>query len=175
MEDIKKNRSYQLAIKTEDEGYKFYKEGAEKASNKLVKETFKSFAQDELKHKAIINKFYDSLEKDEKIEVKEMLGVCSSYGLAKTIFEKADEKIEKALKAESDAVEPYRIASKLEKDGIDFYKNLCDTIKNDNEKELYAALMRMEESHKEVLDNMIEYLENPGSWFFEQERWSIEG
>ena len=35
--------------------------------------------------------------------------------------------------------------------------------------------MNMEEKHKEVLDNMMEYLNNPGDWFFEQERWTIEG
>ncbi|MGR3179013.1 MAG: ferritin family protein [Candidatus Anammoxibacter sp.] len=176
MEDLKKKyRSYNLAIKTEEDGYNFYKEGAAKAKNRLVKETFKSFAEDEQKHMVTIEKFYNSLEKNEKFQVREMFGVCSSRSLAKSIFERADEKVGESVKAESDVVEPYKMASKLESDGIEFYKNLSDTSINESEKELYSVLMEMEMAHKEILDNMIEYLDNPGSWFFDQERWSIEG
>lgn len=176
MEDIsKKYGSYKIAIKTEEDGYKFYKEGSEKAKHKLVKETFRSFAEDELKHKEAIEKFYNSIDQNKESKVSKMFGVCNTFELAKTIFERAEEKIGESVKAASDVVEPYKMASKLESDGIKFYKNLCDTAMNENEKEFYGALMRMEEVHKEILDNMIEYLENPGDWFFEQERWSIEG
>ena len=176
MEDLKKKyRSFNLAVKTEEDGYNFYKKGAEKAKNRLVKETFKSFAEDEQKHKAAIEKFYNSLEKNEKFDVREIFGVCSSRSLARSIFERADEKINESVKAESDVVEPYKMASKLESDGIEFYKNLSDTSINESEKELYSVLMKMEVAHKEILDNMIEYLDNPGSWFFDQERWSIGG
>ncbi|MGR3319310.1 MAG: ferritin family protein [Candidatus Anammoxibacter sp.] len=175
MEDLKKKyRSYNLAIKTEEDGYNFYKKGAEEAKSRLVKETFKSFAEDEQKHKLAIEKFYNSLEKNERFQVREIFGVCSSRSLARSIFEKADEKVGESVKAESDVVEPYKMASKLESDGIEFYKNLSNTVTNESEKELYRLLMRMEESHKEILDNMIEYLDNPGDWFFEQERWSVE-
>ncbi|MGR3220875.1 MAG: ferritin family protein, partial [Candidatus Anammoxibacter sp.] len=161
--------------KTEEDGYNFYKEGAEKAKNKLVKETFKSFAEDERKHMVTIEKFYNSLEKNEKFRVREMFGVCSSRALAKSIFERADEKVSESVKAESDVIEPYKMASKLESDGIEFYKNLSDTSINESEKELYSVLMEMEMAHKEMLDNMIEYLDNPGSWFFDHEQWSIGG
>ena len=176
MRDIsQKYRSYGLAIKTEEDGYNFYKKGAEEAKNKLVRETFKSFADDELKHKQIIVDFYNSLEKNETTEVREKLGACSSIELARTIFERADEKIGESVKADSDLIEPYKMASEFEDEGINFYKRLHESTISEKEKELYGALMHMEEKHKEVLDNMIEYLRDPGDWFFQQERWTIEG
>ena len=116
-----------MRSKTEEDGYNFYKKVSEEAKNKLVKETFKSFADDELKHKEIIVDFYNSLEKNEKIELKERLGACSSIELAKTIFERADEKIGESVETDSDVIAAYKMASKLEEEGINFYKRLHES------------------------------------------------
>ena len=176
MRDVsKKYRSYGLAIKTEEDGYNFYKKISDEAENKLIRETFKSFAADEMKHKEIIINFYNALENNEAVEVPEKLGACSSIELARTIFERADEKVSESVKSDSDVIESYKMASKLEDEGIKFYKQLHESTISEKEKELYGALMHMEEKHKEMLDNMIDYLNNPGDWFFEQERWTIEG
>ncbi len=168
--------SYTLAIKTEEEGYRFYKDAAEKSSDKIQKETFKSFADDELKHKEMIDAFYSSFEKGEAGDNDNLFGVCNTLEAVKTIFANAGENVDSICAGgNDDVIAPYRLASSLEGEAIDFYKDLSSKVINGREKELFEYLMRMEEAHKEILDNMIEYLINPGDWFFNQERWSIGG
>ena len=168
--------SYTLAIKTEEEGYRFYKNEAEKSSDKIQKETFKSFAEDELKHKEMLDEFYASLEKGETSDAGKLVGVCNTLETVKTIFAKVGENGGNPDAGDNNnVIAPYRLASKLEGEAIDFYRDISAKVVNGSEKKLFAYLMRMEEAHKEILDNMIEYLGNPGDWFFTQERWSIEG
>ncbi len=165
----------QLAIKSEEDGYEFYNETSEKSKNKLIKETFKQLALDELNHKKVITHFFDLLtefrEKDFNFDFENE----SNLEKVKTIFNNAEEKIGETTKAETDILEAYKVASDFERDGIAFYKKLQGSSRNKEAAKLYDFLMRMETGHKEILDNMIEYLGNPGYWFFDHEHWSIGG
>lgn len=165
----------QLAMQSEEEGYNFYSELSEKSENRLVKETFNKFAMDEVYHKKVINNFYESLTDGKEPDIHFSSENEGSLQKAKTIFENAEEKIGESARADADVVEPYKLAVKFERDGVDFYNKLRGKSKNSKTIKLYDYLTQMEAAHKEILDNMIDYLENPGMWFFENERWSIEG
>jgi rubrerythrin len=54
------------------------------------------------------------------------------------------------------AVESFKIARKLEKEGIDFYKKLLGTIKDPKVKEVLIYLLNEENDHLQLFEKMIE-------------------
>lgn len=165
----------QLAIKSEEDGYNFYTKISENSTNKIVKDTFVSFAGDELNHKKAINSFYRALSGGRVPHIFLSSKQEMTLKKAMSIFQNADRSYGDHTRPDSDIVEPYKIAAEFERNGIDFYKNLSSNSKNEKTKQLYNYLVKMEIGHKEILDNMITYLENSDIWFFENEKWLIEG
>ncbi len=49
--------------------------------------------------------------------------------------------------------------------------------KGDSEeiRSLGEVLVGQERFHRQLLENAKEYLQNPGDWFLQEERWNFEG
>ncbi|MCK4893922.1 MAG: hypothetical protein KAT07_08140, partial [Calditrichia bacterium] len=59
MADLKKSlEALNLALRTEEEGYKLYKAGAEQSENEFVKKILQQLFKDELMHMDLIKRFY---------------------------------------------------------------------------------------------------------------------
>jgi len=178
MTDVRKDlEALQLALQTEEEGHELFRKAADAAQSEFVKDLFNQLAKDELLHKNLIKKFYSHLQetgswaelspedKDLDVHDKEI----------KTIFSKAlDQAKERVLDIGESDVEVYRRAVQFEKDGADLYDRLYNETDDEKAKKFYAFLRQMEQEHMELLDNTLQYLENPDNWYLLQEGWTLE-
>jgi len=173
LEDIK------FSIELEEKGYNFYKATAEKAKNPLAKSTLSGLAQRELLHKEKITDFYKSLTGEKALKdgwLKEVEVPPSRKDLLAPILKKLKDSLSaKDLSTEADINEAYKIAEGLEKDSFILYTKIATETKDETAKKFFKSLAEEENEHFEILEETLEYLNRPGDWFKEKERWIVEG
>ena len=130
-----------FAVENEIDAYKFYKNASEKIKDNTLKETFKDLADEELKHKKFLEDFLSS--DVNTIELNDF----SDYKIAETVDKPA-------LTIDMDFSEAIALAMKKEEEAMDMYKNLADVCKNNEQKELFLGLMKMEQMHKSRLEDI---------------------
>lgn len=143
------------AIEMENEGEKYYRAQAEiNRKNNLYKICI-MLAEDERKHAKILHNKLNSLN----FELKDT-DLDEKY---KRLFKEAEDiKIDsKELPSQLDF---YRKASEMEKKSIDLYKDLLSKAHDDQEKEIFKFLVKQEEQHYEILDDLAEMLRKSEEW-----------
>lgn len=178
MSDKQKNlEALKLAIKTEQEGKAFYTEAAKSAKTELARETMESLAKDEDFHILAIQKFYDSLDKDDTWpDIEEVFTADQLKGAdTKTIFTNALKNARNEVENLKDDIEVYQRALEFENGGADLYKKLRDEAVDPNQKKFYSFLYEMEKEHAEILENSLQFLKNPERFYQDQEGWMFEG
>ena len=165
-------KALQLALKMEGDGRQFFLEARDKTTHPLAKETFQSLADWELEHIRIIKKFHTSLKDKGEWESVEQLQSKRGEAIKtfKAAFQKVRENIDETVKAEADDLEAYRIAKEIEGKLIVFYHGRAKQASSSNARLFYDFMADQEGEHYQILDNSLQYLENPAQWF-EQGEW----
>jgi rubrerythrin len=152
------------AIQFERDGFDFYTEAAKKARTDLARGVFESLAQDELRHIGFLKTLStgDATLKSENESLATRL---------RPIFADASDAVAGAegdigalslgIEREIKAVETYGAAAADAED--DEFRALCE------------VLVGIEQGHRQLLENVVEYLEHPDSFFLREERWLVEG
>ncbi len=167
-----------LAIELEKKGYDFYTQTTLKTNNPLAASTLQSLADRELIHIEKIKEFHQQLTGDKKLPSDWLKGVEVSpkkEELLKPILLKLKASLDKKFKTEQDINEAYKIAEGLETDSYNLYDRISKESQDETAKKFFAALAKEEQEHYEILDDTLQYLNNPGDWFKKEERWIIEG
>ncbi|MFH1683356.1 MAG: ferritin family protein [Candidatus Margulisiibacteriota bacterium] len=167
-----------LSIELEKKGYDFYSQTAAKTENPLAKSTLASLAEREIEHLNKIKEFYQDLTGEKQLRSDWLKGVGTppkKEELLGIILKKLSDNLDKEFKTEADINDAYKIAEGLERDSYDLY----DKISKENEdvvtKKFYASLAQEEREHYAILEETLQYLNNPGDWFKKEERWIVEG
>ena len=178
MSELKESlEALKLALKTEEEGYKLYKFGADQAKNEFVKTIFTQLFKDELMHTDLIKRFYAHL--NESGDWSELTKGEKDYkglkGEIQTIFStelkrttESDDKI-----SESDK-EVYKKAIEFENNGVRMYAKFYNETDDDKAKKFYAFLRDMEQEHSDVLDDTYQYLNDPDGYYLRKEGWTLD-
>ena len=167
-----------MAIELEKKGYDFYTKTAAKTSNPLAASTLNGLAQRELDHLQKIKEFYQNLTGEKKLSSDWLKSVDvppRKEELLKTILNKLKGSLEKKFETEKDINEAYKIAEGLEKDTYTLYDKISKESSDETAKKFYAALALEEREHYAILEDTLQYLNNPGDWFKKEERWIVEG
>lgn len=167
-----------LAMNLEKKGYDFYSKTAEKTDNPLAKSTLSSLAERELEHLNKINELCKSLMGEKELQPGwlDMVAVPPQRkDLLKPILNKLKSSLEKKFETQEDINEAYKIAEGLEKDSYTLYDKISKESDNEIAKKFYAALAQEEREHYDILEETLQYLNNPGDWFKKEERWIVEG
>lgn len=131
----------QFAIENEDEAYEFYKDAASLVKDPTLKETFADLADEELEHKKFLNDFLAGDRKEFKLDE------FNDYKVAETI-----EKPKLSVKMNfSDAIS---LAVKKEEEAMEMYESLAKASLDEDIKELFLNLMKMEQMHKAKLEDI---------------------
>ncbi len=178
MSNLQKSlEALKLALKTEEEGYRLYRTGAEQSKNELVKSIFLQLFKDELMHIDLIKRFYAHLNDSESWAsmTNDERNYKGLKGEFRTIYSTYLEKIGEGKESFSENdLEVYQKAIEFEKNGVVMYSRLFDESSDDNAKKFYSFLRDMEQEHADVLDNTYQYLKNPDSWYLNQEGWTMD-
>jgi len=166
-----------MAIDMEKKGYDIYRQAAGKTANKLGKSTLEAIAAKELDHIKAIEEFSERIgakapNLDKAIS---LINVKEKKNYILPIMEKLKTELETKIKADSDLKKAYKVAMGLEKETYNFYKKLSNEASEPQTKKFFEFLMGEENTHYELLQETLEYLERPGDWFREKERWIVEG
>ena len=159
--------SIEIAMRMESDAVRFYTEAADKTSNPVGKKMFLTIAEDEKRHLDIISRIIKGLD----INVSDV----SPMQNIKTIFETMKDAMMTRAAATNDEMEAFKIAMQMEREGIEFYKNLLPSLKIEKEKTLFEKLIAEEQQHYKIFANTHTFLSDTGNWFMWQEHSIVEG
>lgn len=170
-------QALRIALDMETQGHDLYVKAAKKTSNKLGKATLEAIGAKELDHIKAIKEFIEN-QGGAKIEMSKAIKDINPKGekdYVKTIMEGLGKKIEENVKPDSDLEKAYEVAMELEQRSFDLYKKLSQEAEDMDAKKFFVFLMGEENTHYELLQETLEYLNKPKDWFEEKERWIVEG
>jgi rubrerythrin len=167
-----------LSIELEKKGYAFYTATAAKTKNPLAASTLSSLADRERLHIERIMEFYLSLSGEKNLKSDWLRGVevpPTRVQLLKPILIKLKRGLSQRIESEQEINEAYQIAEGLERDSFTLYDKISKESDDPTARKFYAALAQEEREHYSILDETLQYLNDPADWFKKEERWIVEG
>ena len=164
---IKRSDVISTAVKFEKEGEAFYLDAASKTENSAARKMFQSFAADERKHVEWLEK----LAADEAVVIsdpKELRDGLKAIFAATT----KDKNDSKASRSEITAI---RVAIGKEVESTLAYTAWANEMSDATCGDICRKLAKIEDKHRQLLENMLQYLEKTGDWFMQEEQWIFEG
>jgi rubrerythrin len=169
-------QALEIALKTEEDGYKYFQEAAQRTQNPVARRFFNSIANDECQHIFLIKEFHKSLQEKRGGEGIVLPKDHTDYKIRmKTIFEDARKDLKGTVKSDTGVLDVYRTAMDLETKASNFYKERSAKTKFPHIKEMYDWLFMFESDHYRMFSESLSYLEKPDMWFMEQEKPIFEG
>lgn len=148
--------AYEYAMQVEKDGELFYKELAGKAEQEGLRKIFLMLANEEIKH----YKMFEKLSKNsDSITVPNM----EVFKDAKEIFE--DMKKESVAYDFGDQqIDFYRRAMETEDKAYEMYLEKAAQMNDPKHKEIFQIIAAEELKHKELLENILEFVSRPQEW-----------
>jgi rubrerythrin len=157
----------ELAMNMEKDAIAFYTEAARKTKYPAGKKMFQTITEDEKRHLEMVSQLIKGL----KLTPKNM----SPMKNVKTVFESMQDEMMKKVEATADELEAFKIAMRMEKEGLEFYRKILAGSKKDPERELLELLIKEEQQHYDIFSNTYQFLSDSGNWFMWDERGIVEG
>jgi len=175
MKDI--SQALKIALDLEKNGYNVYMKAAAATSNVLGKATLEAIAEKELDHIKAIEEFSEkilSASLDFERAIKD-IDPKDKMDYVRPVMARLKRELQVKVKPDPDLEKAYKAAMGLEKDSFDLYKKLAGQSDNPQAKKFFEFLMNEENSHFELLQETLQYLNKPADWFKDKERWIVEG
>lgn len=145
----------EFAINMELDGEKYYRDQAEINKTNGLNKVFLSLAEDEKNHaKTLKNRLND---------LSGTFTLSDTLSISKNVFSQL-KNFEEELKLIPNQLDAYRSALEKEKESITFYEKLLSEAQNETDKVLFQSLIRDEQSHLNVLDDLVLLLNNVDDW-----------
>jgi len=157
----------EMAMKMEKDAIMFYSEAARKTKYPAGKKMFDTITEDEKRHLEMISQIIKGLNVTPK-DVSPMKNV-------KTVFESMKNEMMKKVEASADELEAFKVAMRMEQEGMEFYKKMLAGAKKEKEKALLEKLIQEEQQHYAIFANTYQFLAETGNWFLWEERGIVEG
>jgi rubrerythrin len=139
-----------MAVGAEIEAYEFYSDVSSKVSDPSLKSIFSDLAQEEKKHKQLLEGFLSSAK---PMRFSEM----GDYNVAQTIDKP---KLTLSIKP----AEAIALAIKNEEEAMLMYAELARSSADAEQKQMFESLSRMEQSHKVKLEDIYTSMAFPEVW-----------
>lgn len=158
------------ALKFEDDGVAYYEKAMEETSDPLALDILKTLRDEEVKHKGRIKRIYDGVSSGGS-------WVNEDPGAPMPTFENVFERMggkpaSGTFQTEKAAMEH---ALEIESSGRGMYQNLASDAASDAERQFYERLADEENDHLQIIQDSLEYFEDPQGWFQKHERGTLDG
>lgn len=166
----------QQAVQMEIDGREYYLSVAARTHNPLAKHTFETLAREEDRHRSYFEAYYAAAAAGRNWPAMNDIGVEAPdrKRRAETVFSRAAEQGQEGL-PEADLPEAYNHAMEMERRTIEFYQGLRDKLEGDSVREFLNFIVDQERQHLELLSRSLDVVNEPEAWFFDEERWVVEG
>lgn len=164
------------AVQMEIDGREYYLAVAARTHNPLARHTFETLAREEDRHRGYFEAYYAAAAAGKGWPAVDELGVEAPDRLqrAETVFSEAASE-GRAVMPEADLPEAYNHAMEMERRTIEFYQQLRDKLEGGPVQEFLSFIVDQERQHLELLSRSLDVINDPETWFFDQERWVVEG
>jgi len=146
---------YDYAMKVEKDGEVYYRELASKSPNEGLKKVFNLLADAEVKHYQVFKSMRDKDGQD--------INTLDISTDSKTIFETLSANKDK-VNFNQDEIKFYEDAIKREDDSYQFYVTKANELENESEKVVFMNIAKEEIKHKEILENILVFIQEPSNW-----------
>jgi rubrerythrin len=163
-----KDEFISTAIEFERQGFDFYTGAAARASSDLARGVFESLAQDELRHIAWIK----ALSAGAATAHSENQALADRL---RPIFKGVSEQVQAAAASSSDDIAALNLGIEREDMAVRAYTEAAAGADSDEFRRLCEVLVDVEKTHRQLLENVVSYLESPDQFFLGEERWIVEG
>ncbi len=157
----------EIARKMETDAIQFYTDASQKIKYPAGKVMFEAIIVDEKKHLEIVNRLIKSLD----VIVEDLQPMKD----IKTVFENMREQMIEKVIVSSDELEAFKIAMRMEKEGLEFYKKLSSEAVTSKEKAVFNRLVSEEQKHYDIFSNTYNFLQDTGNWFMWEDHSIVEG
>jgi len=147
--------SFEFAINMEHDGEKYYLEQAEKNKGNGLSTVFLFLAKDEERHANILIKRLNKLP-------YELLD-DNTLSKSKNIFRDISD-FKSDIREIPQQIELYRVALEMEKRSIELYKDFLTKAPDDLEKLLFEYLVKQEEDHYAIIEELVISINRPNDW-----------
>ncbi|MFQ5809131.1 MAG: ferritin family protein [Armatimonadota bacterium] len=161
----------QLALKTEHDGYRFYVDAAGKSGSALAKATFEGLAAAEMMHIEVIQMYHDAFRAEGG--VPEAGSLPERPDLPKriaTIFSYAAKTLDATVAEAADDTSAYQKALEFERKAYEMYRDMGAKTEDESAKAFCEFMATEEDDHYKLLDETLQYLNEPADWFAKYER-----
>jgi rubrerythrin len=145
----------------EKDGYAFYTKAAAKTSSDMGRTIFESLAADEQRHLDIFQKMFE--EKVIKSEWNDLINSSKKY--ANIPIFPTDIKNASDIDIDSTEIDALRIAMDNEKEAIDYYTKIKETLDNQELRNVIDEIIEQEKNHFSLLENEFNHINTTGYWF----------
>ena len=145
----------EFAMKMELAGKIYYTEQAELNKENSLSKVFLMLAKDEAMHSKILKNKAEKLPCD--------LKQSESLTEAKNIFNRLGAHKD-GMKQISDQLDVYRLALEKEKESVTLYQKYLSEATDDESKKLFAYLVKQEETHYAIIDQLVVLISRPAEW-----------
>ncbi|HXL03042.1 MAG TPA: ferritin family protein [Candidatus Atribacteria bacterium] len=164
------------ALKMEEDGRQFYLEGYERVSSSLSKEVLKRLADEELVHIERIKEGYNKVTKGEAFAVENWGGIRKpTREYFDNVFTEARKNMNEIITPGAQELDVIQASMDLESKSHQFYVEKSKEVEDDKVREFLDFLASEEYRHYNLLFNTYEYLSNPTSWYYREEKPIFEG
>jgi rubrerythrin len=157
----------EIAIRMEKDAIDFYSKAAEKTSHPAGKKMFESITEDEKRHLQMLAQIF------KEIDIK--MTDVSPMRTMQTIFESMKSAMMQRVEATEDELEAFKIAMRMEQEGIAFYKKVEAETERPKEKALFERLIKEEQQHYDIFANTYNFMQDTGNWFMWEEHSIVDG
>jgi rubrerythrin len=166
----------QYALKTEEDGYKYFREASARTQDALAKKFFATLANDEFVHINLIRDFHKTLSASASGENIALPKLPEGYkARLKTVFQEAAKEMKKNITPDTGVLDVYRKSMDLETKAANFYKERAAVTKYEQVKKLYDWLFHFESEHYRMLSETLSFLEKSDLWYLDFEKAIFEG
>ncbi len=147
---------FEVAKNMEVEGEEFYRKLAEEMSINELKGVFLFLADQEHDH----YKLFEFMQEGKTPTYEE---VKNAFSVTKDAFAKIApgfSGFETLISAEN----AYEKAVNMEKNAIEFYTSLLDSVETDEQRNALQWVIEEEKKHKVVMESMVEFISEPQRW-----------
>ena len=144
-----------FAIQMELDGEKYYTKQAEMNKDNVLSTVFLMLAKDERIHAKILQ----NKANKESYELKQN----ETLSEAKNVFNDI-EPLKNAIKQTPDQLDVYRLALANEKASIALYRKYSLESTDDESKKFFEYLMKQEEVHYKIIDQLVSLISRPEEW-----------
>ncbi|MDD3141048.1 MAG: ferritin family protein [Lachnospiraceae bacterium] len=146
---------FSYAIEMERDGERFYEEQAELNKNNSLYPVCIMLAEDEKHHLEILTKKLSEME----YVLKDLEILANSKNVFKEI-----QNISLEEKETLSQLDFYKAATEMEQKSIDLYTGFLKEVEKDADKELFSYLIKQEQQHYNILDELSTMLRRAEEW-----------